>query len=128
MTTKLLGGVGFALVLVLSTVAWAGADNILSDYNQTTTSSVANAVGSNNTAVSESYNTNINGVANQELTATVANTTVQINGNGLIKAGNAYAGTGSGTVNGFAQAGANSGIGGIVQQGVVVATGGALKF
>jgi hypothetical protein len=129
MTTKLLRSVGFALVLALPSGAWAGADNILSDYNQTTTSSVANAVGSNNTAISESYNTNINGVARQELTATVANTTVQITGDGLIHAGNAYAGAASsGTLNGLAQSGANSGIGGIVQQGLVLATGGAVKF
>jgi hypothetical protein len=128
MTTKLLVGAGFALVLVLSQGAWAGSENILSDSNSTTSSSVANAIGTGNTAVSESYNTNINGVATQDLVSTVANTTVQITGNGLIQAGNAYAGTGGGTVNGIAQSGANSGIGGIVQQGLVMATGGAVSF
>jgi hypothetical protein len=128
MATKLLGSVGFALVLALSSGAWAGADNTLSNGNQTTTNSVANAIGSNNTAISESYNTSIQAVATQTLTSTVADTTVQIDGNGLIHAGDAYAGTGSGTVNGFAQSAANSGIGGIVQQGLVMSTAAPVKF
>jgi hypothetical protein len=128
MTTKLLVGAAFALILTLSPGARAGSENIMSNGNSTTSSSAATATGTNNQAISESYNTNITTVATQDLVATVANTTVQITGNGMIQAGNAFVGTGGGTVNGLAQSAANSGIGGIVQQGLVMSTAAPVKF
>lgn len=131
MTTKLLGTVGLSLVLALSSSAWAGAENTFSPGATTTTNSNAAAVATGSsqaTSISESYNTSIEGVATQTLSGIVADTTTHIEGNGLIQAGSAYAGTGSGTVHGVAQSGANSGIGGIVQQGIVFATGGAVNF
>jgi hypothetical protein len=131
MVMRLVGAVGIALVLALPSSAWAGSSNILSDGNSTTENSSASAVATNggtSTAISESYNTTVQAVATQTLSATVADTTVEIVGNGLIHAGDAYAGTGSGSVDGIAQAAANSGVAGIVQQGLVMSAGGAVKF
>jgi hypothetical protein len=67
-------------------------------------------------------------VATQELTATVSNTTVEAQGGlvGGIHLGDANASVGS--TNGIAQTAANSGAGGIVQQGLAMATAAPVKF
>jgi hypothetical protein len=127
---KLLAGTALAVAIALSSSAWAGGNNILSDNNQTTTNSNAWAIGNNNTAISESYNTYITGVATQELVGIVADTTTKIEGNGHIKSGDVYAttGGGSGSSSGINQTAANGSIGGIVQQGLVMGVAGAVKF
>lgn len=126
---KLLAGAALAIVIALSSSAWAGGNNILSDNNTTTTNSNAWAIGNNNTAISESYNTYITGVATQELVGVVADTTTKVEGNGHIKSGDVYATTGgSGGSSGINQTAANGSIGGIVQQGLVMGVAGAVKF
>lgn len=126
---KLLGGAALAVAIALSSGAWAGGNNILSDGNTTSTNSEAYAIGNNNTAISESYNTYITGVATQELVGIVADTTTKVEGNGHIRSGDVYATSGgSGTSSGISQTAANGSIGGIVQQGLVMGVAGAVKF
>jgi hypothetical protein len=125
---KILGGVAVLAAMALSSAASADPQNILSDNNQTTVNSNANAIGIGNTAVSNSFNTYTTAVATQELTATVSNTTVQAQGGlaGSVHFGDANASMGN--TNGIGQNAANSGAGGIVQQGLAMATAAPVKF
>jgi hypothetical protein len=125
---KFLGGVAVVAVMTLSAAAWADPQNILSDGNTTTVNSNANAIGIGNTAVSNSFNTYTTSVATQELSATVSNTTVEAQGGliGGVRLGDANASVGN--TNGIAQNAANSGAGGIVQQGLAMATSAPVKF
>jgi hypothetical protein len=126
---KFLGGAALVAVMALSTAAWADPQNILSDGNTTTVNSAANAIGIGNTAVSNSFNTYTTSVATQVLTATVADTTVSAQGGlvGGVQLGDANASV-SGNINGISQNAANSGAGGIVQQGLAMAASAPVKF
>lgn len=127
MKTKLLGGL--VLALALSSGAWADQKNTFSDSNTIKVDSNAAAAASGSasaTANSNSYNTSLEGVVNQELHATVADTTTAVHGDGRIINGHAIATTSEGN-RGIVQTGANSGVGAIMQQGIAVGVAGAVK-
>jgi hypothetical protein len=142
---KLFGGTAVAVMLALTAGAWASDNkNIFSNGNTTTTSSTSQNTTTGNVLQNstinsisnvESFNTDINAVATQTLTATVTGVTFQnagtVTGNGIgaadAKLGGATASIGS-NASGISQAGANSGVGGIMQQGLVVSTGANASF
>jgi hypothetical protein len=134
MGTKLLGRVVLMLslaLLVLPSAAWADQKVTFSDGGTINVDSdaTATATGDNPTAtaVSNSYNTSLEGVTSQTLTATVADTTTTVGGDGMITNGNAIATTDGGS-SGVIQTGANSGISGIVQQGMAFGTAGSIAL
>jgi hypothetical protein len=145
MRMKLFGGTMMAVMLALTAGAWAGDSNMFNNGSVTTTktsTSTNNTTGNtltnstiNSVSNVESFNTTIEGVASQVLTATVTGASFQntgtVTGTGDAAAasqiGGATATIGQNT-SGVAQAGANSGVGGIMQQGLVIATGANASF
>jgi hypothetical protein len=122
MTKFLLASAGVALGLALSSSAWAGADLVFSNGNIVTDNDNL-TVNEGGTGYQDSFNTTLIAVSKQELSATATDNKIIANG-GKVKMGDARVeiGGGSGSVSGVSQTVANSGVGSIVQQGMILST------
>jgi hypothetical protein len=122
MTKYLLASAALVLGLALSSGAWAGADLLFSNGN-TVYDNDNLTINEGGTGYQDSFNTTITSVSKQELTATVSDNGIYAHG-GKVKMGDAKVeiGSGSGSVHGVTQSVANSGVGSVVQQGMILST------